>query len=139
MKNILIVDDCQEFGEVVGDFLTEAGYNITIASDGESALQLCAQSVFDVILCDLVLPCGDSEMFDEGSSSAMAGVHLIHVLSKKYPQVPVLAISGQLTGESLQGISQFGAVRCLAKPVTQTQLLQAVQAALESQQQNVEI
>jgi CheY-like chemotaxis protein len=133
MARVLVVDDCEEFREVISDFLAEAGYEVTPASDAEAAMDLCDKTRFDLVLCDLVLPCEAQEVLDEESGSAMAGVNVIFRLSKAHPEMPIVAISGHLTGSSLQGISRFGAVRCLSKPFSQEDLLQAVQSLLAAQ------
>jgi CheY-like chemotaxis protein len=129
MKSILVVDDCEEFRETVGDILSEAGYEVTLAGGADEARELVKERDFQVVICDLVLPVESSDLENE---SAMVGVHMVHEFSKLLPQVPIIAVSGALTGEPLNAIKQFGAVTTLSKPFGQKELLDAVGQALRS-------
>jgi two-component system NtrC family sensor kinase len=53
---ILIVDDEREIGEMLGDILSGEGHHIDIAASGNEALQRLAQSDYDLILSDLMMP-----------------------------------------------------------------------------------
>ena len=56
---ILIVDD--EFGlaEMVCEVLTEQGYDVALAINGERALGLMAERRFDLVLLDVMMPIMD--------------------------------------------------------------------------------
>ena len=56
MYKILIVEDDPSIQEILHDFIQEAGYDITIASDGVEALTKFSESHFDLILLDIMLP-----------------------------------------------------------------------------------
>ena len=60
----------------------------------------------------------------------MVGVHAIHKISQNFPHVPVVAISGALTGAPLQAIQQFGAHTTLSKPFGRDELQAAIEYAL---------
>ena len=53
---ILIVEDDPSIQEILHDFIQEAGYDITLASDGVEALTKFSESHFDLILLDIMLP-----------------------------------------------------------------------------------
>lgn len=53
---ILVVDDNATNLEVLLDFLTEAGFEVLVARDGESALEKVQQFCPDVILLDVIMP-----------------------------------------------------------------------------------
>ena len=55
-KKILIVEDEEDTREAVSEFLGEAGYRITCASDGEIAMELLQQHAYDLVLLDIMLP-----------------------------------------------------------------------------------
>src|SRR4051812_49395259 len=65
---VLVVEDNVELSSAVCDFLSDAGYDVTPALDGQQALDRAARSVPDVIVLDLWLPDAD-------------GVDLMHQLS----------------------------------------------------------
>ena len=56
MKKVLVIDDCEEFREVVFDLLEDAGYEVQLAGGAAGAIELCEKEKFDIVLCDLVLP-----------------------------------------------------------------------------------
>ena len=56
MKRILIVEDDISIQALLHDFIKEAGYDVTIASDGVQALNLFSEQAFDLILLDIMLP-----------------------------------------------------------------------------------
>jgi two-component system OmpR family response regulator len=55
-KMILIVDDDQFMRVIFEDALTSAGFLVTTAADGESALGKFKHSLPDLVLLDLVMP-----------------------------------------------------------------------------------
>lgn len=117
---------------IVQDLLLDMGLDCTTAEDASSAMQVLEEQRFDVILCDLVLPVED-EFEDEDeveNVSAMVGVHAINKISKDYPGVPVVAISGALTGAPLRAIEQFGALTTISKPFGRDELQAAIEYAL---------
>ena len=56
MQNILIVEDDMDIQELLREFLKEAGYEVTSASDGIEAMDMFAKNKYDLILLDIMLP-----------------------------------------------------------------------------------
>ena len=56
MAKILIVEDDMSIQALLHDFIKEAGYDATLASDGVEALTLFSKQSFDLILLDIMLP-----------------------------------------------------------------------------------
>ncbi len=56
MNKILIVEDDPAIQALLHDFLSEAGYDIALASDGVEALSKYSKQQFDLVLLDLMLP-----------------------------------------------------------------------------------
>jgi len=56
MNKILVVDDQESIQELMKDILTEAGYNVTCALNGEEALELLKKEDFHVFFIDMQLP-----------------------------------------------------------------------------------
>ena len=136
MTKVLVIDDCEELRLVVGDLLEDMGIEVISAEDVKSAWKHLDEHQFDLVMCDLVMPMDDEEGDDE-NASAMVGVHAIHEISKKVPRIPIIAISGELTGEPLRAIRQFGAVTTISKPFGRDELKAAVEFALVRDQENV--
>ncbi len=55
-KKVLCIEDEQFISELYARALTNAGYNITVESDGQKALELAQSNEFDIILLDLMIP-----------------------------------------------------------------------------------
>lgn len=56
MKKILFIEDEQALQEVLGQSLTESGYEVVRAMDGEQGLELASQEMPALILLDLIMP-----------------------------------------------------------------------------------
>lgn len=56
MQKILVVEDDLSIQAVLHDFLEDAGYGVTIASNGAEALKEASARPFDLILLDIMLP-----------------------------------------------------------------------------------
>ena len=56
MKSILVVEDEPEIARVIKDYLQAAGFTVSVAADGESALQSARASRPDLVVLDLGLP-----------------------------------------------------------------------------------
>lgn len=128
---ILVVDDNDELLAVIGDILADAGYEVTVATNPDDAWVECDTKRFDMVFCDLVMPT-EFDGASEGAGSAMVGVHAISEFKKRYPALPVVAISGQVAGEPLNGIRQFGASATIAKPFGRDELITTVESLLSS-------
>ncbi|HLM45193.1 MAG TPA: response regulator, partial [Myxococcaceae bacterium] len=53
---ILVVDDDNFFRQLASDMLTRKGYTVVPAESATAALDMVAQSSFDLIITDLVMP-----------------------------------------------------------------------------------
>lgn len=56
MQKILIVEDDLAIQALLHDFIQEAGYEVTLASDGVEALSYFSERGFDLVLLDIMLP-----------------------------------------------------------------------------------
>lgn len=79
--NILFVDDDPCMREVMAMVLNEEGYDVSTAADGFDALAQLRTLIPDLIISDLYMP-------------RMTGVEFLSVLRRRFPAIPVIAISG---------------------------------------------
>ena len=56
MKKILLVDDEQQAIDVFHAALTAAGYEIVVAQNSKTALSLCGEQTFDLVMVDEMMP-----------------------------------------------------------------------------------
>lgn len=112
-KRILIIDDDASIRSSLEKILTENGYALTVAADGDSAQAEFAQA--DLLILDLNLPIQD-------------GWDILGEVSAGYPLLPVIVITGladQLDERTIPGASAF-----LEKPIEVPALLQTIDRLL---------
>jgi CheY-like chemotaxis protein len=68
--------------------LESEGYEVVTAEDGVDALSKLSNSIPDLIISDLRMP-------------RMSGFELLKIVREKFPQIPVIAISGQYVSDDL--------------------------------------
>ena len=56
MNRILVVDDDEALRDVLFDFLSAEGLQVSVCEDGDSALALLDETPFDIALLDIMLP-----------------------------------------------------------------------------------
>ena len=116
MAKILVVEDNHDYQELLQNFLENANYEVTAASDGVRAAECAAAQSFDLILLDLMLP-------------GIDGFEVCKSIREKH-DTPVIMLTA-LDSESCQ---MRGYGLCIddyiTKPVSMALLLQKVEAVL---------
>lgn len=82
---MLIVDDDAVFCEIADQLFSSLGYTVRCADDGFEALAMMKEALPDVIICDLNMP-------------RMSGFELLAIVRRRFPQIPVVAMSGEYLG-----------------------------------------
>lgn len=82
---MLIVDDDAVFCEIADQLFSSLGYTVRCADDGFEALAMMKEALPDIIICDLNMP-------------RMSGFELLSIVRTRFPQVPVIAMSGEYLG-----------------------------------------
>ena len=62
-KRILIVEDDNAVRQTMVDLLSEAGFEVEGAGDGEEALKIVQENSFNIVITDLKMPRGDKTVF----------------------------------------------------------------------------
>ena len=78
---ILVVDDEPSLRTSLSILLRELGHEVRSATDGFSALSEMRSTVPDILISDLNMP-------------GMSGFELLSVVRRRFPSVPVIAMSG---------------------------------------------
>ena len=79
---LLVVDDDEAIREIISAMLTEQGYEIVTAEDGQQALELLPQFRPHLVVTDLRMP-------------RMSGDELVRIMRESFPQLPVIVVSGE--------------------------------------------
>jgi CheY-like chemotaxis protein len=88
---ILVVDDEPLIRESSALVLADQGYEVRTAADGFAALIELRRSLPDVIISDLSMP-------------NMSGFELLSVVRRRFPHIPVIALSGQFENTKPTGL-----------------------------------
>jgi CheY-like chemotaxis protein len=116
-ETVLLVEDADALRDLTRRILVEAGYSVLEARNGVQAVRIVArQGPVDLLLSDIVMP-------------GMSGRDLAVRLREKYPEIPIVFMSGY-TDDALLG-GDFTTTTLLPKPFDAEQLLRAVREELD--------
>ena len=109
-KKILIVDDEEHIREILSEFLSEQGFSVMEASDGEFAINLFKEHQFDLVITDIRMP-------------RMNGLELLSAVKSHDKQNPVVLMTGYDLSNNEIANCQFQADGYVLKPFNLKQLL----------------
>lgn len=119
MSKILVVDDMQAELDLISQYLSQAGYSVITAINGQEALQKVMDSKPDAIVTDWMMP-------------EIGGLDLCRKL-KKNPDtanIPVVACTAKNRDVDKMWAAKQGVKAYLVKPCTSEELVNAVRAAI---------
>jgi len=125
---ILMVDDVPENLEILGHILKTLGLRISVAKDGEMALNIVKNNLPDLILLDIMMP-------------GIDGYEVCEKLKKDIDtkDIPVIFITVKMeTDEILKGFS-VGCVDYITKPITEREVVARVNIHLKLKKAKDEI
>jgi DNA-binding response OmpR family regulator len=118
---ILLVEDDEALRFIVKDNLTEHGYDVEVAADGEIALELFGQNSFDLIVLDVMLPKID-------------GFKVAETIRKTNDQVPIIFLTARsMTEDKITGLT-IGGDDYIPKPFSMEELLLKIRIFLKRSQ-----
>jgi two-component system NtrC family sensor kinase len=116
---VLVVEDEPALATAVAEALTDAGYRVQRAVDGEEALERVAAAVFDLVICDLKMPRLDGPSF-------------YRLLSERKPTLArhVIFVTGDVAGTDAERFLTDSGCRWLPKPFRLNDLLRVAQEVI---------
>lgn len=118
MSRILIVDDAPPFLLFLSKILTEQGYEIATAKNGEEAIRILQTESFDLMISDI-------------NMRPINGVELLRKARESYTKMGVIMITAYETMYTADEAAKSGAFAYIVKPFKNEALLQTVRRALE--------
>lgn len=118
---VLVVEDNYETQHLIKHIL-EQHYEVTLVSDGETALHLIEDMAYDALLLDIQL------------AGHKTGVDVLHAVRTRadYKKTPAVAMTAfSVTGDEPYFQSEIGFDGYMRKPFTRDQLLRTMQKALD--------
>jgi len=118
---ILVVDDDPAIRRIAARILERAGFDVEAAVDGLAAIELLDQRAVppDLVLLDMTMP-------------RMDGAETFRRLKERYPDVPVILVSGYDEQEATRTLAGTGLAGFLHKPFGRTALLESIRRALDA-------
>ena len=124
MKTLLVEDD-PKIAAFIKTGLQEAGFAVDVTGDAEQALQNTADTRYDVLIVDIMLP-------------RLDGLSLIDILRQRGIEAPILILSAKHTVDDRINGLQRGADDYMVKPFIFAELLARVQALVRRSLKSVE-
>lgn len=116
--DLLVVDDDQEFREILASRFARQGFAVQSAGNGEDALGLAERRNFDVAIFDMMMP-------------GMNGLELLKRFKETHPECEIILLTGQASIETAVEAMKLGAYDYLQKPFPLKDLEGVVDKAFE--------
>jgi DNA-binding response OmpR family regulator len=120
MASILLIEDDIQLQKMYHQMLTNEGYDVQKASNGDEGINFFHEKPADLVITDIIMP-------------EKSGLDAISELIRAYPDVKIIAMSGgNRAGDKLLRMAQtLGAQRILRKPFSRAELISTVEATLK--------
>jgi len=115
-----VVDDVTDVTEMVALFLRHAGYDVATANSPKAAVELAADTPFDLVISDIGMP-------------EMNGYELAESLRARdeYRRTPMIAVTGYTEYDDRGRSLRAGFNAHMTKPINPSQLLNLVEELLD--------
>ena len=117
MAQILVIDDNDQFREMLRECLEKAGYEVLVASDGKIGVELYRDKHPDLVITDVIMPEKD-------------GAEVIFDLQREFPGIKMIVMTGGGQDDAqtyLKSIMTFSNVKyAFEKPFAMDELLRVV-------------
>jgi CheY-like chemotaxis protein len=119
-RKILVVDDVADVTDMVALFLSHAGFEVATANSPKAAIELAADTPYDLVISDIGMP-------------EMNGYELAESLRARneYSVTPLIAMTGYTEYDDRGRSLQAGFNAHLTKPINPSQLLNLIEELLD--------
>ena len=118
MTQILLVEDDETLSELISEYLSEQGYDVTVRADAKAALDTAYERNFDILILDVKLPKGD-------------GFSLLRELRRLGDDTPAIFTTSLNTLQDLEIGYKSGCDDYLKKPYELKELLLRIQILIK--------
>jgi len=116
-NKILLVEDDQNFGDVLRSYLEMHDYNVTLETDGEAGFRAYSKGSFNLCIFDVMMPKKD-------------GFTLAKEVREKDSDIPIIFLTAKALKEDVLEGFKIGADDYITKPFNSEELLYRVQAVM---------
>lgn len=118
MQKILVIDDERAIRNVLKDILSNEGFQVDEAADGEEGWKKFQATNYDLVLCDIKMP-------------KMDGLEFLQQATAAKQDIPIIMISGHGTIETAVDAVKKGAFDYISKPPDLNRLLVTIRNAVD--------
>jgi DNA-binding NtrC family response regulator len=118
-KSVLIIDDDEEFSQLLKGIYEQADYTVETAVNSDAALEVIRNKPVQLVVTDQRLPGG------------MSGSDLISRMREMNLDVPIIMVSGYLDDDSIRDLIRDGVEGIFIKPLNVFSLLKKSSELLE--------
>jgi len=115
--SVLVVEDDETLREVLATILSRRGYRCESAENGVEAMQKVEETNFDAVVTDIDMP-------------QMDGTALTRNLTQRFPDLPVMIVTGKLDDSYKESAINAGAKEFLEKPFEISEFMMKLQRML---------
>ena len=117
-KRVLVVDDDPVVGRSFDRVLSEKGYDVSTALDGQEALSKLGHEDYDVVFTDIKMP-------------GMDGLEVASHIKERRPWIPVVIITGYGTAANEARAAAAGVSGFMRKPLSPEMIEDSTRRALQ--------
>ncbi len=121
---ILVVDDEPSNLFLLEGLLSEEGFNVSTALNGDDAVALAKSELPDVILLDIMMP-------------RVTGIDVLEILVKEplTCNIPIIMVTARVEAEDVEEALAKGAVEYIKKPINEVEMLARLRVTLRLKRQ----
>lgn len=120
MKTILIIEDNLEIRENTAEILELSGYRVITTDNGSGGVQIAANTLPDIILCDIMIPQLDGYEVFQRLKELPATAH-----------IPFVYITAKTEKRDINKAMDLGANGYLCKPFDVEELISTIRKNLD--------
>jgi len=109
----IVLDSCQRV-------LKEDGLEVLLVTSADKAIAAIEDEEPSVLLMDVKMPVRD-------------GMDLMREVKERWPDVPIIVMSGYHTTETIEEADKMGAVAFINKPFTPDELLETIRQVIQKE------
>ncbi len=123
MQKILVIDDDRDMCLLLKRFLSKHGFEVEEANTSKKAVEMLDTTAYDLVLCDFRLDNTD-------------GKTMLVKIKEKYPQMPVIIITGYSDIKIAVEVMKLGAYDYITKPLFPDEIILTIRKALDKTEKN---
>ncbi|MBW1893462.1 MAG: sigma 54-interacting transcriptional regulator [Deltaproteobacteria bacterium] len=113
---IVLIDDDEDIRQVISIVLSDAGYEVATAHDGETGINICKEISPQIVITDIRMP-------------GMNGIQVLEILKKQSPDIEVIVLTAFGEMEQASRALELDASDYINKPVSDDVLFIALKRA----------